>query len=355
MAARWHRLKLAGRLARPHKAAIAPDFFSSAVLTNSVWDYVNLLLRQMPDGDRRREAVAFWKQSRELYLASATLSNIAKPLTLYYSFLNAAKCLLVVKNVAHSDSHGVGRGDSGASVALGSEKLLFTARGIFGALSAYMGDPATAEDVSLRAALANIPWIHRAFTLTYKCGDLYIPIDDPHFTYPEGTQNVRVVFRIYKRYRRLATKRTLPQGWRIPRREVDHGVLIERNRYVQLSLCGEHERLSEDDTLKLVHYHKRIRRDLDFIMGPNTLWYLKKRTHSLRLDRSSLVLAFASMHKLSELARYEPARLRKHFDAKHNWLLSEFLALAPNQFFDQIASEITGHQFMVTGFDARPR
>lgn len=55
------------------------------------------------------------------------------------------------------------------------------------------------------------------------------------------------------------------------------------------------------------------------------------------------------MHRLSELARYTPTLLAKHFEAQHNWLLSEFIARALHQFVDEISAEITGQEFMIPG------
>jgi hypothetical protein len=60
-------------------------------------------------------------------------------------------------------------------------------------------------------------------------------------------------------------------------------------------------------------------------------------------------MAFAAMHRLSELARYEPMKLSKHFEGQHNWLLSEFIARSPVQVLDEISAEITGQDFIVPG------
>ena len=62
-----------------------------------------------------------------------------------------------------------------------------------------------------------------------------------------------------------------------------------------------------------------------------------------------MTITFAAMHKLSEMARYTPDKLARHFDCQHNWLLSEFITSAPNQFIDEISSELTGHEFMLPG------
>jgi len=62
-----------------------------------------------------------------------------------------------------------------------------------------------------------------------------------------------------------------------------------------------------------------------------------------------LTITFALMHRLSELSRYDPIRLKKHFDCQHNWLISEFINLAPTQFIYAIACEITGQEFKIPG------
>ena len=53
------------------------------------------------------------------------------------------------------------------------------------------------------------------------------------------------------------------------------------------------------------------------------------------------------MHRLSELARYTPDKLNKHFENKQNWLLNEFIKNASVQFIDAISSEITGLEFKI--------
>ncbi|HRK03265.1 MAG TPA: YaaC family protein, partial [Oligoflexia bacterium] len=57
----------------------------------------------------------------------------------------------------------------------------------------------------------------------------------------------------------------------------------------------------------------------------------------------------ASMHRLSELARYRPTLLSRHFELDQNWLLSEFIRCSPQEFIDQIACEMTNQDFMFRG------
>ncbi|PDY74037.1 YaaC family protein [Bacillus cereus] len=59
---------------------------------------------------------------------------------------------------------------------------------------------------------------------------------------------------------------------------------------------------------------------------------------------------YSAMHRLSELARYEPVLLPEYSESEHNWLLSECIRIAPHQFIDELASELTGEEFMAPGY-----
>jgi hypothetical protein len=101
---------------------------------------------------------------------------------------------------------------------------------------------------------------------------------------------------------------------------------------------------------ELTKYHQKIRKDVYYIQGSERLWYIKKTNNIDGLiDRSSLTITFAVMHKLSELTRYSPFRLVTHFESLHNWLLSEFINHSLYQFIDEISAEITGTELMVPG------
>jgi hypothetical protein len=93
--------------------------------------------------------------------------------------------------------------------------------------------------------------------------------------------------------------------------------------------------------------NKQIRRRVVPIFSSENRWYIKKSVagHD-KLVSSQLVLIFASMHRLSELSRYDPISFAGHFNVNHNWLLSEFIRAAPSQFVYGMASEITGLEFI---------
>ena len=107
------------------------------------------------------------------------------------------------------------------------------------------------------------------------------------------------------------------------------------------------------DLLKLfdgLGENTQTRLDVAYIRGPMRLWYIKRRlANSSIVERYPLTITFAAMHRMSELSRYEPITLNRYLESRQNYLLSEFIENAPLQFVDEIASEITGQEFMPPG------
>jgi len=61
----------------------------------------------------------------------------------------------------------------------------------------------------------------------------------------------------------------------------------------------------------------------------------------------------AAMHRLSELSRYDPRGLMSYLEGRENWLMTEFIELAPAQFIDELVCEMTSLEFASAGI--RPR
>ena len=135
----------------------------------------------------------------------------------------------------------------------------------------------------------------------------------------------------------------LPSGY-----EVDAGVtdrcLIRRKKRFSWQNRGN---LQPTNLRNLTNYHNQVRQDITPIFAPVNSWYIKKNLKTVQpVNKSQLPLLFVAMHKLSELSRYDPITLARHLDAQHNWILTEFLQVAPAQFINHIACEITGKEFV---------
>jgi hypothetical protein len=64
------------------------------------------------------------------------------------------------------------------------------------------------------------------------------------------------------------------------------------------------------------------------------------------IDKNPNVSAFACMHRLSELSRYDPDKLPSHFNNRYGWLLQEFFARTLVQILNDLTSEITGSEVL---------
>ena len=100
--------------------------------------------------------------------------------------------------------------------------------------------------------------------------------------------------------------------------------------------------------------NQKYRRYFSYIRGPKRLWYLKRtELHNAQgadvINLSDLTINMAVMHRVSEIARYKPEQLNRLMKSKENWLLHEFIALALDQFIDELAAEITKQDIMSVG------
>lgn len=320
-----------------HKAVTSPNFNEKTVLVTSTWDYVDLWLKRA----RKNEARFFWNQARSFYEATQDLPNTSAPLTAYYCFLNATKAFLLSKSHQFGDQHGVSGFTLAGPSALSNENVKFKNNGILPALCQILGEQVNNDVYSLKDILYNLPYIHRAYNLTIKSDpELFIPINNPRIVRLDNTHEAWFCAELEGKYANKHTVNKLPNGYERDMGYPDEYIIRCARRFEWRSR-GKAASLNRYKT-----YHQRIRKEILCISGSTKRWYLKRGNMDGRLiERNTLPLAFAAMHRLSELSRYSPEKLAKHFDCQHNWLLSEFISAAPNQFIDSISSEITGHEF----------
>lgn len=335
------------------KALISPDLISETVLTDSTWSYVEIFLKQENTANSK-EALFYWEQAKNFYEASKNLSLISVPLTTYYCFLNATKALLYFKGVAFNLKHGVSGKRQDGHFLLQNELISLKAKGVLSGLCNYLGEPIKNNEPSytLKDVFYNLSFIHRAFQLTFQSPaypDLFIPIIRPRFVFDKYRKVGWFETQLEKEH---STQRVLGNitGFGIDRK-YDNSKFYTIRRNKTFKWDCKNNKPSPASMTDFQRYHLKIRRQLRTIYSPNNLWYIKRSNLSNHIiDRSNLVLIYATMHRLSEMARYEPNGLKKHLEKNHSWLLTEFITKSSQQFIDEISSEITGKDFRVTGF-----
>ncbi len=342
-------LIIANRTAYFRKAIRTPDFSSERVLARDAFRFAELWLkRECPT------ALAFWDQARSYYVASRHLPTQSSPLTSYYCFLNAAKSLLTVKGIDFSDYHGIsGKFDPASKRALRNEIVAFKGGGILPALSRFLEEEEKRDQHSLTDILSQLPFIHRAYRYTFRSHpELFIPVRNVVYR-KDDHDYVWITARIEGRFADGRSLSTLPAEFEVDAGYVDECVIRTKKKvkwFGRATSKIEQARARE----RVATYHRRLRQHLVYITASPDLWYVKRQmAGAAYLRRYSMTLIMAAMHRLSELSRYDPEGLRKYLDGKENWLLTEFIELAPMQFIDELVCEMTSLEFGTPGI--RPR
>ncbi|MEZ5557989.1 MAG: YaaC family protein [Pseudomonadales bacterium] len=320
-----------------------PNFASKTVLVTDTWDYVAMWLKRNKKGG---DAYFYWQQAKSFFDASSSLPKESSPLTSYYCFLNATKAFLAAHGRHIPNMHGA-KGWSVGKAALSNEKVRFYQDGVLSELCRALGETSNGDEYTLGALLYNLPYIHRAYSLTYTSApELFTPISRPHYVRKSGsTEGWFSAVVTDTRYATGHTTNKLPITFE--RDEAKANFVIRRRSRFKWE---QGKSKKEANLRRLRSYHRNVRKHVAYIHGPQTLWYIKRRDNVRDfIPRCPLTLTFAAMHRLSELCRYTPTRLARHFECGHNWLLSEFIATAPQQFMDEISSAITGQDFMIPG------
>ncbi len=340
--------KINGKEVHLHKSTCKPSWGEPTVLVESTWDYVALWLAR----EKQKRALFFWEQSRSFYEATKSLPKTSAPLTSYYCFLNAVKCLLTVKKIPFDERHGVSGWTKKGSAGLAREFVKFKNKGILPELCRYLGENVNNNVYSAKDILYNLAYIHRAYHLTFTSQpELFIPISKGKYVHAPASKKSWFSAVIDANYAHSQTVAILPPTFERDKGDATCFVARRKKRFDWIR--GKAHKNA--NLTRLSDYHRDTRKYLHYIYAPMRLWYLKRKGAGVKgyIDRHPMALTFSLMHRLSELARYSPEYLSRHFDSQHNWLLSEFIQVAPSQFIDEISAEITGQEFMIPGRAAR--
>lgn len=331
-----------------YKSNIYIDLNSSTVLTDDIWNYVLMFLRRNTKND---VAIDFWRQSNSFYNAYKVLPENSKALLGYYTILNASKALLSFKGINYKETHGSHSSRKGVKCCLANEKTTMQGSGILFELSKYLLSANGGEIVSIKDIFHNLVFCSRAFNFTYKseAAELFLPIDNIEFRLNKKTKKGRLYFTINKKNYNGSSLKSIGKDFEL----VDKKQCDEANDFFKKGLFlirSKKDFENDKKFINFINYHIKIRKNFSYIKSSQKLWYVKKINNKNSIDKPSLVLIYAAMHELSEMERYHPEVLNRYSKTNENWLISEFLHNAVNQFIDEIACEITGQNIYPPGF-----
>lgn len=333
------------------RAVNQPNFDNKTVLTDETAEYV---LTYLQIHKASEEVVFYWQQAINFYNATMELDIFSAPLTTYYCFLNATKALLKYKNIRFDSKHGVSGNQKNGKRVLQNEIVKFQPSGVLAGLGEYFKQkPQQAEIYNMKDLLYNLPYIHRAYTMLYNQPELFIPIYNPRFVYDSKLtieNNAWFEAELELEYSNKASMNKIKGYSRDKYYSFKENYVIRRNKKFQWN-CKRNK--PDDKSIEsFKKYYLNIRKKVDYIYGSDKLWYIKR--NDLKnvniIDKNTLIITMGAMHRLSELARYDPLTLKAHLERNQGWLLREFINKSIVQFIDAIGSEITGDDFRQTGF-----
>lgn len=306
------------------------------------WAYVKKWLswESKKPTDQFATACQFWEQAKAFYDAAVILPETSSPLLYYYCVLNATKALLISKGTSQNafQHHGVTEPWHTRTLrksGLSSEIVKISENGALVQLLNYFNSieyKNTQHRVHL--LMRNLPFLEEAFLRTYPGSSrLFIPIENPQIELLKDTAGeFRFSATIDNRYIDDKLHKILPEGFFVEDE-------CEGSIYAHINM-------------PISSGHREIRERVFLYSGNPQRWYIKRgkwkarakgfNTNESYINLSSPVITFAILHRLSSLVRYDPVSYRSHLKNKELWLVSEFLSLAPAQFINEIASEITG-------------
>ncbi len=341
-------LKIENREIRLLKSYSSANYKSKTVLSNSIFDFIELSLMREAN-DKSKEALFYWRQAKNFYLATLNIPIESQPLTAYYCCMNATKALLAIRNIPTVNiSHGVSASRNGTKGNIVSDEIVYLGGGVLCELSRILGDPVTKQSYKLQDLFYNLVCVHRTFSITFPSfTELYVPISEISFEPVANSNQIYAKFAIDQRYASGHIKQYMSKCFEKISMD-NQGEMSYRckKRFTWDIHIPLKQRLEHLD-----RYHKKIRRNFHYIYSTKMLWYIKKElpknTHIV--DRSSMTIIYGILHWLSELVRYNPAAFSRLLSSKQNWLIREFMDIGLNQFIDEIGSEITGVNVMCKG------
>lgn len=367
------------RMLRMSKTYSDQNFHKQTVLTDDVFTYVSFYFcshhkamkfanpqNTQKYGNPNQFGYEFyWNQAKIFYDAAKKLPIETAPVAAYYCMLNAAKSYLSYTSktadlfVDQFGLHGLNEDHTDSGNDLSTISIKHKENGVFPLFAKnldadFLAKWPAATSRSLKSLLYNLPFVHRAFTMTYttrskKVDELFLPLnagDSPKY-YKGNDGKAYLVVELERQFFAAnassipaATLASIGQDYKQCGNTGFKIISAIGARYNSNSISGELKELNNS-----------MRKTLAYIRGAKRLWYVKRvaSTNSDILNVSNLTINMAAMHRVSEIARYKPEQLNRLMQSNENWLLHEFISLSLDQFIDELAAQITQQDIMCTG------
>ena len=318
------------------------------------WFQIDGFLNELEDEDARAEAKAFLNQARDFY-HSAESSDIgaAKPLLLYYSFLNLGKCLATYQNdksIGYSIKHGISEKLPTTPGAIHGEANILRsqdANSAFKKLSDALDDtlPTAAQGsthVPVRSQdfLSQILIGHRVWCHADGIKERFVSLQDIRFRYDPDEQLTWLTVRMHKDD---LTRFSYSQ------KKACASLNLKGGAPFKSVACEEYDaddrQLIEFELVDPIAYPNRPSEALDELASsikaslwrsvtsfpPYRKYYIYIPTQS-QVVLSQLQSMYLATYYFGSITRYKPASFRKILESDIGPFVQEFFTNQPSQF-----------------------
>jgi len=324
------------------------------MLASNPWRCMELALRA--EKRSAQDSLAYLRQAHDFHIAAEAAKATARPLLMYYSFLNLAKMLVKHRNPGKDLTHA-SHGISEAPQNTERQRVTLTAQAVrvqkaFAGYVPVLREFATAIGWKPLPAksrhkvcdlLAQVPAIHRPYSRTRGKPERLYLIDDAEFRYDHSTKSAWAIlwvrksdFHDTKALAKLRARSYYSSWLRQVETDADHGNAIP----FQTKACSYGRSPRE----KLVEIGRgSIKAGIMTILTPNGYrYYLSNFEPRIRIHQ--LLAAYMAMFYFGSIARYRPADFEKILQSKYGWVIEEFLVTQGHQFVYLTANLILGQE-----------
>jgi YaaC-like Protein len=333
------------------------EAMQSIVFSSDPWNIISFEIYKISNDRQRNQALAFLAQAKDFYnAASASDISAAKPLLLYYSFLNLAKCFISKKtgSILGQVVHGL------------SEKLPTTQGAIHGevrvlidpqprdkvfqlfadALGFPIQSPTQSNNFSIRSEdfLSQILIGHRVFCNGDRIKERFVSIDEIKYVHDPSAKEIWLRVRAYaddfKRLDYPLTSLSKSLSGSVDWRNVNCDLRSVGRRLIEaetMNVWGYTQRPSQTIGEISKAVRKNIWRSVISI-PPYRKYYIYKKSPSQFILNQILSIYIATFY-FGSITRYKPEEFDMILKSDIGPFVMEFFANQPAQFLYLMASE----------------
>jgi hypothetical protein len=330
----------------------------SKIFAASPWGVMKQAIEDTLAVPAKKQAAAFLDQAQNFYqIASSSHLSPTKPLLFYYSFLNLAKALALVKGTQSSYGravHGLSESTPPSGKEFHDSEVTVTWKGscprLFNDLKATITGKTDPKNrvYTLKNVMPQLVPGHRVWCAATGSAERFVEIQQTEFRFNEATKEVWLEFNIFSddltRFnitrKRLLKESGLDQLFRevSPTETVGDRTLVKFEQIKSIKYTGR----PSDKIADLVKLLKPYLWFGVMTIPPYRKSYLYLCPSDEKKDMLAQVMSiYLVFFYLGSVTRYRPNLFQEIFESKYGSHLEEVILNLPQQFLYLIASEFS--------------